>query len=281
MKKMKRKKGFTLIELLVVIAIIALLMSIVMPLLHKAKEKARQIVCLGNQRSVILGALAYTVDNDGFYPPSLYLAANGGFDWTSPKPYGYSFDLRSFQMYPSSSAGHKRKPIGVGLLLEGGFGGVQGKFFHCPSLDTRNAVDPYTGLPLDGHGMDISKKDAANTWWNGIGASYWNDPDADSYRIVTSYAYRSPSWSQVNRKMLKSSNARSSLVLYMDVIDPRFGIYYCHKGGFNATRVDCSGRFLKVDFEDVIDWVRPAGVMDGLASARNDELVYRKIERLK
>ena len=62
---MKKSKGFTLIELLVVIAIIALLLSIIMPALGLAKEKARSIACRANVRSMSLALRLYTEDTDG------------------------------------------------------------------------------------------------------------------------------------------------------------------------------------------------------------------------
>lgn len=63
--QMKRKNGFTLIELLVVIAIIALLLSVIMPALGKAKKLTKSMVCKTNLRSLQLGNRLYTEDNDG------------------------------------------------------------------------------------------------------------------------------------------------------------------------------------------------------------------------
>ena len=269
---MRKRKAFTLIELLVVIAIIGLLLSVLLPALRKVKEKGRAAVCLSHQRSVIVGSIVYSVDNEDFYPPSIF-GISSGESVDMNKPWGYSFDIRSSIIFDGV-----RTPVGVGMLLGNGFD-VAGKFFHCPSLNTKSAVDPFTGVAVNGHGMDLSLEEGATTWWGGVGASCWDDPEADAYRIVTSYSYRSASWSRVNRKQLRSSDVRSSLIFYMDVIDPRFGIKYAHKDGFNVTCADGSGRFLKVDFDDVTDWVRPAGRMDGLSSA-NDEVVYNLIENL-
>jgi len=60
--------GFTLIELLVVIAIIALLMSILMPALTKARKQAQSSMCMSNQHQFGLLWKFYADDHGGFFP---------------------------------------------------------------------------------------------------------------------------------------------------------------------------------------------------------------------
>lgn len=62
------KKGFTLIELLVVIAIIALLLSIVMPALNRAKIAAQKVICRSNVKQQALAILLYAEANDSYTP---------------------------------------------------------------------------------------------------------------------------------------------------------------------------------------------------------------------
>ena len=66
----RRLLGFTLIELLVVISIIALLISLLLPALKKAKETARRAQCLSNLRQIMNGLHIYANEFDGRFPPS-------------------------------------------------------------------------------------------------------------------------------------------------------------------------------------------------------------------
>ncbi|HML74539.1 MAG TPA: type II secretion system protein [Anaerohalosphaeraceae bacterium] len=61
---MKMRKGFTLIELLVVIAIIALLLSVVVPALKKAKEHARAVICSSNLKQFSTGLEMYQMNHN-------------------------------------------------------------------------------------------------------------------------------------------------------------------------------------------------------------------------
>ena len=85
------RRGFTLVELLVVIGIIALLISILLPALSKARDSARTIACLSNCRQLGMAFNMYTTTNHGYMPyPQTGIGVIGEYNSTTNKPANWS-----------------------------------------------------------------------------------------------------------------------------------------------------------------------------------------------
>jgi prepilin-type N-terminal cleavage/methylation domain-containing protein len=74
------QSAFTLIELLVVIAIIAVLAAILFPVFAQAREKARAISCLNNQKQIGTGMMLYLQDYDECFPLAKFESNPGNFN---------------------------------------------------------------------------------------------------------------------------------------------------------------------------------------------------------
>jgi prepilin-type N-terminal cleavage/methylation domain-containing protein len=169
-RKLRARRGFTLVELLVVIGIIALLISILLPALTKARRAAYTIACEANLRSIVQAMRIYASQNNDAIPGApattgLFVYNNGLnaynttygntncpniisiFDWMSPVANAMGISeqasdaafVEGDQPHFNSGADEKSRLSRFEWLR--GFKG-----FMCP--ENTAAVPPYTGSPI-------------------------------------------------------------------------------------------------------------------------------------
>lgn len=109
------RAGFTLIEILVVVAILALLISILIPSLARAREQSRRAVCASNLHQQILGMYSYASDNRNFLP------------WRG----WFSYDISEAHAEAYGGGGNKKVLVNLALLI-GKHLGKDWDVLYCP-----------------------------------------------------------------------------------------------------------------------------------------------------
>lgn len=134
---MSRLKAFTLIELLVVVSIIALLISILLPSLRGARERAKATICLANQKTLANCAVQYSAENRDAVV-SGNTNATGWIDWPK-RPDGHY--LSTAELARADNVNPHKRGVRDGKLFPYA---VTEEVYHCPS-DRRDTRVPEIG----------------------------------------------------------------------------------------------------------------------------------------
>lgn len=175
---MQKNKAFTLIELLVVIAIIAVLTAILFPVLSRAKDKAKQTVCVSNNKQIGMAVMMYSSDYDDYLPLDSHSSPYSDVWIRSLMPYGGG---KNIYRCPSDKSVNFDKPLENSLLKRASSYGLN--FYMSPLLEDEeptgshgfnnlsSIVSPATTIYVAEMKTNSISEHYHPAWW------YKNNPD--------------------------------------------------------------------------------------------------------
>ena len=254
-----RRCGFTLVELLVVIGIIALLVSILLPALNRAREQAMRTKCLANLRGIGQMVVMYQNVSKGAIPVGFNISS----DTHGGKLLANNYDLAQL----NTDAGRTLRYMGLGLMYPLGIIGnnagenhTEGELFYCPSMSAEYAFHSYDSFnnpwlprllatgpgsrcrsgystrasnPTSDRGaaFPVGSLQATNARGVGWAAKGVLTPfDASSSNAVV--------------PMMKAPQMKSRMIVSDIISDEDRIVKYCHKNGVNVLYGDGSAKWV-------------------------------------